>query len=1016
MVVIDGNAVHRFGRNRCNAFDPLCSAALTDLLIGLDVDPCENALRLVSSTLSKLCNRSVCGATGATLDFDPMVSGFGAGAADSGTLLFERERELERVDASLTNAARGTGAALLIEGPAGIGKTALLRAARARAGAHGITVLRARGIELESDYAFGVTRQCLEPPLRIADTAARERLLAGAARLAAPVILDEAVEAATTSYGVLHGLFWLMFNLSQRAPLLLTVDDVQWADRPSLRFLSFLVHRLESMPVAVLLALRSGDAPTGETAELADLRANPFNEVLMPAPLAESSVSALFLAAGKGAADAVFSKACHHATGGNPFLLVELLRSVQEAGIPFTAEAVQRVHALAPREVTRSVQARLALVCSAARALARALAVLGDGEPLELAASLAGLDPTVSSEAACALQSIDLLDGGRLPRFRHPLLRLAVASGLTPLEREALHRRAVNLVRDRGDPPELTALHILASAPGHDRADIVTLRAAAQRVAERGAPDTAVVLLGRALEERMDSDERAAVLLELGANEITAGMQAAAVKHLDEAARLASHPHERARAVTVLTGVGHLDIDLWRELAPMLDADVGDPELRLTLETGRLLVSTVLGELSDERTASIARGFARLEGDTPAECAALAQLAMYRRHCGADAAEVGDLAERAMRTINALVDAGVDGPGAYYLLDTLLSCDRLDAAQRMAERGRATSRRQGAARSFTAAQSHLALVGHRRGRLREAEADALTATAVRPCDPVWQAMPNITLAGCLIDRGDLDAANEACVASGLDEGLPTDFFLFADFYFVRMRLRAAQGRHSEALADFAEGRRLAGSADVTGKQVGEYLVAVESHRALGDSDAAAGLFAQTLEGARRWGTPGAMGQAQRIRGHLADGSDAIDLLRDATDLLERSPARLEHARALIDVGAALRRAGHRLDARQSLRDGYELAFSCGADTLTEIARVELNASGIRLRRQALSGIASLTTSERRIADMAAADASNAEIAQELFITVKTVEMHLTHAYRKLDISKRTQLARALTNA
>ena len=952
-------------------------------------------------------------ATGATLDFDPVISGSGDGGRPS-TLLLEREGELGRVDASLQAAAEGTGAALLIEGPAGIGKTALLHAARTRANAHGIAVVQARGIELENEYPFGVVRQCLEPALRAAGSAEREKLLDGAARLAAPVVLDETGEAASTSYGVLHGLYWLMFNLAQRAPLLLLVDDVQWADRPSLRFLSFLVHRLESLPIAVMLALRCGDAPKGGSAELADLRANPFSELLVPAPLAKSSICELLHAPGADAADPVFSQACHHATGGNPFLLVELIRSLREAGIPFTAVGAQRVHSLAPREVTRSVHVRLAQLDPAARALAQALAVVGDGEPLELVAALAGLERTVASEAARALEGVELLDPGRLLRFRHPLLCAAVTSGLTALARDDLHRRAAALLRARNALPERIALHILASAPGHDRADLDTLRAAARRVRERAAPDTAAVLLRRGLEEPMDSDERAALLLELGTDELTAGMPEAADEHLDEAARLASHPHDRARAIAALGTVGRLDLDRWRELAPMLDADVGDPDLKLTLETGRLLVSTVVGDLGDARPASIAERFGRLAGDTPAECAALAQLAVYRWHCGASAAEVGELAERATRAIDALLEVGVDSPAVYWLLESLRSSDRLDAAERVVDRGITTSRRQGAARSFAAAYGHRGLIGQRRGRLRDAEADALTAAAtIRAGDPVWQAMPNIVLAACLVDRGDLAGAHEACIASGLDQGLPSDFFIFADFHFARMRLRAAQGRHAAALADFAEGRRLAGSADQTGPLVRAHLVAVEMHRALGDAEAAAGLLAGTLEMARIWGTPGAMGETRRIQARLAGGTDAIDLLREATDLLERSPARLEQARALLDLGGALRRAGHRREARQPLREGYELALNCGADALTEAARLELAASGVRLRRPSFAGAHSLTISERRIADMAAADASNAEIAQALFITVKTVEMHLTHTYRKLDITKRTQLARSL---
>jgi DNA-binding NarL/FixJ family response regulator len=151
----------------------------------------------------------------------------------------------------------------------------------------------------------------------------------------------------------------------------------------------------------------------------------------------------------------------------------------------------------------------------------------------------------------------------------------------------------------------------------------------------------------------------------------------------------------------------------------------------------------------------------------------------------------------------------------------------------------------------------------------------------------------------------------------------------------------------------------------------------------------------------------------RVKGRLAEGAEAIEHLVEAAAVLERSPARLEHARALVDLGAALRRAGHRRDARQPLRDGHELASACDAQTLRETARAELAASGVRMRRPALTGTNSLTPSERRIADMAAAGSSNAQIAQALFVTVKTIEMHLSNAYRKLAITNRTQLAAVL---
>jgi DNA-binding CsgD family transcriptional regulator len=153
----------------------------------------------------------------------------------------------------------------------------------------------------------------------------------------------------------------------------------------------------------------------------------------------------------------------------------------------------------------------------------------------------------------------------------------------------------------------------------------------------------------------------------------------------------------------------------------------------------------------------------------------------------------------------------------------------------------------------------------------------------------------------------------------------------------------------------------------------------------------------------------------RAEALYGDAGDRIEGLRDAVALLERSPARLELAHALVDLGAALRRDGHRADARAPLRAGYELASICGGERLAEWARFELAASGVRIRSARLTGAASLTPSERRIAGMAADGGSNAEIAQALFVTVKTVEMHLTHVYRKLGIPGRGELARALAS-
>jgi DNA-binding CsgD family transcriptional regulator len=159
--------------------------------------------------------------------------------------------------------------------------------------------------------------------------------------------------------------------------------------------------------------------------------------------------------------------------------------------------------------------------------------------------------------------------------------------------------------------------------------------------------------------------------------------------------------------------------------------------------------------------------------------------------------------------------------------------------------------------------------------------------------------------------------------------------------------------------------------------------------------------------------PRELGMALRAAALVEGGKRSVDLLRESVAVLEDSPARLEHARSLTDLGAALRRTGQRAGAREPLRAALDLAQSCGATGLAERAHQELVATGARPRRLVLSGVDSLTASERRVAEMASEGLTNREIAQALYVTEKTVEGHLGHAYRKLDIGSRSELPKAL---
>ena len=246
---------------------------------------------------------------------------------------------------------------------------------------------------------------------------------------------------------------------------------------------------------------------------------------------------------------------------------------------------------------------------------------------------------------------------------------------------------------------------------------------------------------------------------------------------------------------------------------------------------------------------------------------------------------------------------------------------------------------------------------------------------------------------------------------GLDtETAPADA-MYTAILSARGRLHLAEGNLHASVTDLQEcGRRCA----LLGNRSPLFLPwrgdAARALRGLGQRDAAREMAERHLDDARRWGTPGAIGAAQRVMGLVVEPSGSIDWLRAAVSSLESSPARLDLAKALVDLGSALRRAGYRTEARGPLSRGLDLADQCGARPLSERARFELAAIGVRPRRARLTGVEALTASEHRVAQMAAEGMSNVEIAQTLFVTRKTVEKHLGNAYGKLGVTSRRSLA------
>jgi len=356
--------------------------------------------------------------------------------------------------------------------------------------------------------------------------------------------------------------------------------------------------------------------------------------------------------------------------------------------------------------------------------------------------------------------------------------------------------------------------------------------------------------------------------------------------------------------------------------------------------------------------------------------------------------------------------AELTSPAYAIAVQALAWADELDAALALYDEGLADARTRGAISRFALGSAFRAGVALRLGLLAEAEADARTALEAVDAEGVDVARYWATafLVDSVLERGLVDEAAALLDPLPIADH-PTGAYYLHAVRETRARLRLAQGRAAEAAQDLiALGHDLEAIGIVNPSIAPWRSLAASALLLSGETSGARALSAEELALARRWGAPRAIGIALRVAG-LATGDLALHA--EAVAVLERSPARLEHARALADLGAALRRAGRRSEAREPLRAALELAQSCGATALAETARTELVASGAKPRRLALSGTESLTPSERRVASLAAEGMSNRDIAQRLFVTPKTVEVHLSSAYRKLGIGSRTQLAAAL---
>jgi DNA-binding CsgD family transcriptional regulator len=936
----------------------------------------------------------------------------------TGVPLLERDGELELIGRSLDAAVDGTGGIVLIEGPPGIGKTSLALAAVQRGRSAGMRVLRAAGSELERDFGYGVVRQLFEPSLRSATPQVRRRLLDGAAGAGAALASDPEATgkpAAGSEFTTLHALYWLLANLSDDSPLLVVVDDAQWADQASLRFFAFLLPRLSELPVVMLVCARQEEwQPESLFAATAS---DPGVRPLTPQPLTpEASALLIRQRFGQRAANE-FCAACHAVTSGNPFMLSTLVDELISDDTPPFSESVEAVLAMSPRTVTRAIVARLGRLSAAARSVARALAILGSDASAEETGELVGFPAGEVRQAALELERVAILDPRDL-RFAHPIIRNAVYADLGPVERDRLHRLAAGILQQGGAPVERVATQLLASDPAGDPVAVETLRRASRAALAGGASHSAVAYLRRALAEPCPDGARVALLMELAqAERLVDGV--AATDHLREALEHNSDPAQHVEIASLLAWVLTFTSETEEAMrtAVVTLAQLGDDQRDLR----RRLESTILVAGNHDRALEAAREQVLAQLDDVQHEAGLGarriQASLVFGEMLQVSASAAEMAVRAERLLADGLPLREDNGGTAFInpVQVLIGADS-DRALSWLDEGLAQARRSGdgyagACNLFFRCIAHL-----HRGELHDAildgtealgEIDRWGVTAAR----VW-CVSQLALAQ--IRFGDFDAAERTLAGIAEETDSPTKIS-WPYHRMATVELAEARGDLHGCL-DLAEDwivkRPVRSGTDVIWS--GKFLWVARCLSLLGEEhERASLLIAPDLVAMRRWGAPMGLGKVLRAQAIVLGQTEGEAVLREAVAVLAGSIAKLEHANALVDLGALLRRTGRPKEAREFLRNGLVLARACGAMPLARRAEDELRASGQSPRTVIQPGVDTLTASERRVAELAAEGLTNKQIAQALFVTVKTVETHLHRTYQKLDVSSRSQLAGAL---